>query len=139
MSLGQVALNPDTEYHVYEYAVGEKVFYVGISWSDVRSHGRWGHVRNLVRHLDAGTLKPAKASDLKRKSNQVIAALIRAGLPEHTVRIHWRGKGRLAAEAAESKRIAELRQQGHILANEAKNPKRATLAELLVYLGLSET
>ena len=65
-----------------EYAFRGRIFYVGISWwSTVRSHGRWANVRNLVQHEQAGTLKPDKRRELDRKSNQVIAALIRAEEP----------------------------------------------------------
>jgi hypothetical protein len=94
----------------------------------------------LVRHQDAGTLKPDKAVDLNRKSNLVIAALIRADLPEHEVRISWRGLGRVAAGKAETARIITLVHQGCVLANDAKNPRRATVVQVLKFLGVeSET
>jgi len=136
MPLGPKALDPITPYHVYEFWARGRVFYVGLTWSEIRTHGRWGHVKNLVKHEDSGTLKPGKRSDLYRKSNQVIAALIRAGEPEHEVRISWRGYGSAAADAAETTRILELVQLGAVLANDAKNPRRASVEDVLSYLGL---
>jgi hypothetical protein len=136
MPLGPIALDPTTPYHIYEYWARGRVFYVGLTWSETRSHGRWGHVKNLVRHEDSGTLKPSKRADLYRKSNQVIAALIRAGEPEHEVRIFWRGLGSDAAEEAETQRILQLVESGAVLANDAKNLRRASLEEVLSYLGL---
>jgi squalene cyclase len=136
MPLGAKALDPTMPYHVYEFWARGRVFYVGLTWSETRTHGRWGHVKNLVRHEDAGTLKPDKRSDLYRKSNQVIAALIRAGEPQHEVRISWRGAGSIAADQAETGRILQLVESGSVLANNAKNPRPASLEEILAYLGV---
>jgi hypothetical protein len=136
MPIGEIALNPNTPYFIYEYSVAGRIFYVGITWSDTRAYKRWSHVRNLVRHEDAGTLKPAKATDLGRKSNRVIAALIRAGMKEHDVCKSWHGVGRAAAEQAEPRRIRELALSGCMLANEEYNPRPASLQEILLYLGV---
>lgn len=138
MLLGTEALNPTTPYFIYEYLVEGKVFYVGISWSDVRSHKRWNHVCNLVRHEVAGTLKPEKKRDLERKSNQVIAAMYRAGMKEHEVRITWRGVGKVAAEAQEKLRISELVRHGAKLANSDHNPAPVSLEELLAHLDIGQ-
>jgi hypothetical protein len=137
MPLGAKALDPTTPYFIYEYSVADRIFYVGTTWSDIRAYKRWSHVRNLVRHQDAGTLKPDKAADLGRKSNQVIAGLIRAGRQEHVVTKTWTGLGKVAAERAEALRIVELAKMGHKLANVDHNPEPATVEEILRFLGVN--
>jgi len=135
--LGSIARDPNTEYVVYELAFNDIVFYVGIAWGTVRHMGRWGHVANLVKHELAGTLKPEKAKDLAKTSNQVIATLIKRGLPQHTVRVHWRGRGRGNARAIETQRIRQLAEAGAMLANVQENPRPVTLAEVLAYIGVN--
>jgi hypothetical protein len=141
MPLGERALDPDTPYIVYEYSVGGKVFYVGIAAKEsIRHTDRWNYVRNLVRHEDDGTLKPDKARDLYRKSNQVVAGLIRAGLQEEDMFIDdkaWEGLGRENAERAEAPLIRRRAEQGCLLANIQHNPNNhVTVDEILAYLGV---
>jgi hypothetical protein len=136
MPRGKIANDPTTPYFIYEYSVNGKVFYVGITWSDVRANRRWGHVKNLLRHEAAGTLKPDKRTDLYRKSNQVIAALIKGGHPEHQITKSWHCVGSAAAEAQEPLRIRELALAGCRLANDDHNPSPATVQEILAYLNV---
>lgn len=98
---------------------------------------RWVHVKNLVKHEDQGTLTPAKRKGLYRKSNQVIAALIRAGLPEHQVTIPWRGIGKGLAEIEEEQQIKKRCVEGCVLANVNHNPKQPSVDEVLRYLGIA--
>jgi len=92
-----------------------------------------------LAHEDAGTLRPSKADDLGRKSNQVIAALIRGGLPEHSVSVTWRGLGKKRAEREETKIIQKRLAEGCVLANVMGNPNRkVTVAEILSYLKVSQ-
>jgi hypothetical protein len=135
MPLGERALNPNTQYLVYEFSYNDKVFYVGLAHGHIRHTRRWGHVANLLRHENAGTLKPSKAADLGRKSNQIISALIRAGLPEHTVSVAWKGLGKKQAEVEEAKIIRQRLAEGCLLANIAGNTNnRVTVDEILRYL-----
>jgi hypothetical protein len=69
MPLGKRALDPTTPYFVYEFVFDDKVFYVGHTYHDVRAHGRWVHVTNLVRHEEHGTFKPDKRQDLYTLNN----------------------------------------------------------------------
>lgn len=133
--LGERALNPNTKYLVYEFSYNGRVFYVGHAHGEVRHAKRWEHVRNLVRHEQAGTLKPPKAKNLNTPSNRVIATLIKAGLPPHEVKVHWRGHGKAAAAAVEKERIHALVAAGAVLANIAGNPKKSSVAEVLSYIG----
>jgi hypothetical protein len=104
---------------------------------------RWNYVRNLVQHEDAGTLKPAKARDLNRKSNRVVAGLIRAGLQEQQMVVNdkaWRGLGKVNAEAAEEPRIRQRIDEGCLLANIQHNPKHnVTVDEILAHLGVDRS
>ena len=124
MPLGARALDPRTPYLVYEFSYNGKVFYVGLAHGHIRHTRRWSWVANLVRHERAGTLKPAKAAALRGKNNQVIAALYRAGLAEHTVTVAWRGHGKRDAEVAELQIIQQRLSEGCLLANIVGNPKR---------------
>ena len=47
--------------------------------------------------------------------------------------------GRRAADVQETQRICELVEAGHLLANEAKNPRPATIQEILDHLGVITT
>lgn len=134
--LGATARDPNTDYLVYEFSFNDRIFYVGLAWGTVRHLGRWGHVLNLVKHERAGSLKPSKAMDLAKTSNQVIATLIKQGLPEHRVNVYWRGKGRENAAVVEQQRILELVNAGVVLANVQRNPKRTSLPEVLAYIGV---
>ena len=134
MPLGDRALNPDTPYIVYAFSRAGKVFYIGIAHGEIRPFKRWGHVRNLVRHEDAGTLKPGKGADLHRLSNQVLAAMIRAGLDEHEVGVLWEGRGKANSEAAEALIIREKALEGCLLANVAGNPRPQNLHAILEWL-----
>ena len=137
MPLGERALNPNTPYLVYEFLYNGGVFYVGLAHGHIRHTRRWSHVANLVRHENAGTLKPSKAADLGRKSNQVIAALIRAGLIEHTVSVAWKGMGKKQAEIEEARVIRQRLAEGCLLANIAGNKNhRVTVDEILRYLNV---
>jgi hypothetical protein len=138
MPLGRRALDVTTPYVVYEFSYNGKVFYVGIAHGNIRHTRRWGHIANLVRHEQAGTLKPIKARALSQKSNTVLAALIRAGLPEHQWRVVWQGKGKKAAEAEEKIRIKQRLDEGCMLANIQHNPKNtdATVDQIIDYLGV---
>jgi hypothetical protein len=136
MPIGTVSLDPNTPYLVYEFSFNNKVFYVGHTWGTVRHGGRWGHVKNLVKHEIAGTLKPDKANDLNRKSNRVIATLIYNNLPEHTVAVTWRGLGKALAAAEERKQILRRVSEGCLLANVDDNPRQASVREILQHLGV---
>lgn len=136
MPLGVKALDPNTPYFVYEFVFNGKVFYVGHTYHPVRANGRWTHVKNLVRLENNGTLSRGKRADLYRKSNQVIAALIRAGLPPHQVAISWRGIGKRQADIAEEQRILKRCAEGCVLANINHTVKEASVDEILQYLGV---
>jgi hypothetical protein len=86
----------------------------------------------------ARNLKPDKAAGMKRLGSRVIAALIRAGLPEHTVTFPWRGLGRKSAEIEETKRIRQRLAEGCLLANKSGNPNKATVEQILKYLDASK-
>lgn len=136
MPLGYRALDPNTPYLVYEFAHNGKVFYVGVAHGHIRHAKRWGHVANLVRHEALGTLKPNKAKNLNQKSNQVIAALIQAGCPEHDVRVSWRGLGKQTAEVEEKLCIQARLDEGCLLANIQYNTRSdVTVDQILQYLG----
>ena len=137
--LGRTARDPNTEYVVYEFLFNGRVFYVGLAHGHIRHTRRWGYVANLVRHERAGTLKPAKAKSLVTPSNYVIAAMVRADLPEHEVRVSWRGKGRAQAQLVETARICELAEGGVVLANVQENPIPAPCEVVLRYLGIPPT
>jgi hypothetical protein len=136
MPYGPKARNPATPYLVYEFSYNGKVFYIGICQGSTRHSHRWSFVKNLLRHHDAGTLKPAKATGLNCLSNRVITALIRAGLPEHTVTITWRGLGRASALQEEAKQMGERLAEGCLLANISGNPNKATVEQILKYLSV---
>jgi hypothetical protein len=126
------------DYYVYEFSHGGKVFYVGQTYHHVRSHGRWGHVINLVKHERNGSLKPDKKKDLDRKSNRVIAALIAAGLQEHLVSV-CRPCLEEQAEFEEREQILYRLSEGCILANDKDNHKPATVDQVLRYLSVATT
>jgi hypothetical protein len=122
MPLEERALDPDTPYIVYEFSYNRKVFYVGIGAEQNNRHtDRYRYVRNLVRHDDEGTLKPDKAEDLNRKSNLVIARLIRAGLlpkdDDLVITKAWKGLGKKNAEDVEAPLIRQRVEEGCLLAN----------------------
>lgn len=121
---------------MYEFSYNGKVFYVGIGSSSRRATHRWAYVKNLLRHQDADTLKPAKEAGLKGPNNSVITALIRAGLPEHTVTFPWRGHGRKHAVREKTKRINQRLAEGCLLTNVVGNPNKASVEEILTYLGV---
>jgi hypothetical protein len=133
MPLGRRALDPNTLYQVYEFAYNDKVFYVGIGHGHIRHAKRWTHVANLVRHEAQDTLKHGKAQNLKQKANQVLAALIRAGRPEHEARIAWHGLGKQAAEAEEKLRIQAGADEGCLLANIQHNPRRDVTVDQILF------
>jgi hypothetical protein len=140
MPLGSRALDPTTPYVVYEFSYNDKVFYVGVAHGKIRHSQRWGYVANLVRHERAGTLAPIKARSLNQKSNAVLAAIIRAGLPEHQWRVAWQGQGKKSAEAEEVVRIKQRLEEGCVLANFQHNPNnaRTTVGDILAYLGVMQ-
>lgn len=128
--------DPHWPYLVYEFSYNEKIFYVGVAPDHTTRHtGRWGYVKNLVRHADAGTLTAGKEKDFNHKCNQVLATLIRAGLPQHTLSIAWRGQGKEAAKIAELSIIGRRIAEGCLLANVQGNPnKRVTVDEIIQYV-----
>lgn len=134
MPLGKRALDPRTPYYIYEFAYGPKVFYVGISHSQLRMRGRWGHINNLIRHEGAQTLKPDKAKALATKSNQVIARLIWAGMPPFEVQCVWEGVGKRAAEAQEESQIRLRLSQGCLLANQQHVPTGFDVDTIVAWL-----
>jgi hypothetical protein len=138
MPLGRRASDATTPYLVYEFLYNGKVFYVGVAHGNIRHTRRWGHIANLVRHEQAGSLKPIKAHALNQKSNAVLATLIRAGLAEHQWRVVWQGEGKNAAETEEKMRIARRLDEGCILANIQHNPKNsdATVDQIIDYLSV---
>jgi len=133
--------DPNWPYLVYEFSYNQRVFYVGVAPDGTtRNTGRWPYVRNLVRHAEAGTLREGKARDLNQKCNQVIAKLIRAGLPEHKHSIAWRGLGKEAARIAEVRQIERRIAEGCLLANIQGNPNKAvTVDEIIHSLGVTLT
>jgi hypothetical protein len=135
MPNGVRANDPKTPYYVYEFSFNNKVFYVGHTYHPVRSGGRWGHVKNLLRLKRLGTIPPAKLADLNRPSNSVIAALIEAGLPEHVVTTCRPCLGKKQSMLEEKEQILKRLSQGCVLANVEHNPKAVTVAEVLQYLG----
>ena len=137
MPIGSTALDPNTEYKVYEFWFNGRVFYVGHSWGNIRHAKRWGHVKNLLKHEAAGTLTASKARDLNTPNNRVIAALITRKLPEYTVQVHWSGRGKANAEPIEKQRIRELLGHGCVLANIKDNPSPASVHKVLKYLGVT--
>jgi hypothetical protein len=134
MPLGVKALDPETPYHVYEFVCGGKVFYVGHTWSDKRSRGRWDYVKNLVEHEQRNTLSERKRVELNRKSNRVIAALIAGSHTQFKVRNSWCGKGKTSAAAAEKRCIADRLAEGCLLANKHHNPEGRSVEDILRYL-----
>jgi hypothetical protein len=134
MPVGDRALNPNTRYFVYEFAFGTKIFYVGVAHSQLRMRGRWSFVKNLLKHEDVGTLKPAKARSLATKSNQVIAALIRSGANEYDVLCPWTGTGKTAAEAQEKKQIKLRLSQGCRLANQQHAIESQSVDDIVSWL-----
>jgi hypothetical protein len=131
--------DPDWPYLVYEFSYNEKVFYVGVAPEHTTRHtGRWGYVRNLVRHADAGTLTEGKARDFNQKCNQVLTKLIRAGLPQYALFIAWRGQGKKAAKIAELSIIRRRIAEGYLLANMQGNAnKRVTVDEIIQHMGVA--
>jgi hypothetical protein len=66
-----------------------------------------------------------------------LAALIRAGRPEHQWRVSWEGRGKKAAEAEENLLIKKRCDEGCLLANFQHNPNHGgTVDQILDYLGV---
>jgi hypothetical protein len=136
MAFGSKARDPTTPYLVYNFVWRGKVFYVGLGQAKSTRHThRWLFVKNLVEHEAKGTLKPGKRRALEGKSNSVLAALIRAGLEPHEVRVLWQGVGREQAKREEKRQISVRVAQGCILANVQGLPVQRSLGEVLEYLG----
>jgi hypothetical protein len=136
MPNGVKANDPTTPYYVYEFSFNNKVFYVGHTYHPVRSGGRWGHVKNLLKLKKSGTIPPAKLRDLKTPNNQVIAALSEAGLTEHVVTKCRPCRGKQQSMVEEEKQIQRRLSEDCVLSNREHNPKRPTVAEVLKYLGV---
>ena len=137
MPIGSIALNPETPYYVYEFRYGRsKVFYVGFSWHPVRIHGRWDHVRSLIKRQAKNPSKPVKS--LQTKCNAVIAALIQRGVDPFQVVTPWKVKGRIAAVEQEKQQIALRLSQGCLLANQQYGPKNVTVEMIVDWLANGE-
>jgi hypothetical protein len=137
MPIGVKANDPKTPYYVYEFSFNNKVFYVGHTYHPVRSGGRWGWVKNVLRLKKSGNIPPAKLRDLKTPSNRVIAALIEAGLPEHVVTKCRPCLGKQQSMVEEKEQILKRLSEGCVLSNVEHNPRIATVAEVLQYLGVA--
>lgn len=138
MAFGAIAADPNTSYIVYAFVWRRKVFYIGICQEHSTRHThRWSFVKNLVRHEQQGTLKPEKRAELERKSNAVVAALVRAGLEAHEPIVLWRGKGQANAKVAEAEHIRQHLADGkNKLANIQGLGSQFELSEVLSYLGV---
>ena len=129
------------DYFLYEFSIDGKVFYVGHTFHHVRSHGRWGHVKNLVRLEKLGTIPAEKLADLNYPDNRVIAALIAADLQErYSVSVHCPCLEKPQAKIEEMKRIKERHTEGCVLSNVKDLPlgvKPATVTAVLRYLNVT--
>jgi len=136
MAFGSKARDPTTPYLVYAFVWRERVFYIGLGQARSTRHThRWSFVKNLVQHKAKGTLKAEKRRELERKSNSVLAALIRAGMEPHEVRVLWQGVGRAQAEREEGKQTSFHVAQGCVLANVQGLQVQHSVSEVLQYLG----
>jgi hypothetical protein len=136
MPNGVKANDPKTPYYVYEFSFNNKVFYIGHTYHPVRSGGRWGHVKNLLRLEKSGNIPTAKLADLNTPNNRVIAALIEAGLPNHVVTECRPCLGKRQSMVEEKEQILKRLSEGCVLSNIEHNPKPATVAEVLKNLGV---
>jgi len=139
LPIGPKALDPNAIYVVYDFAVNGRIYYTGIGRADsTRATDRWNWIEAQLRRLKReGSLPPSKAKSLLTPSVAVAKALIERGVGPHTVTYWWKGVGRKEALRQEAKRIAELLEQGCVLANVEGNPRPATAVEVLAYLGYS--
>ncbi len=137
MAFGSKARDPATPYLVYAFAWRGRVFYIGLGQARSTRHThRWLFVRNLVQHEVNGTLKPDKRRELARKSNAVLAALIRSGVEPHEVHVLWKGVGRARAEREEKRQLSVHLAQGCLLANAQGLQVQHSVPEILRYLGV---
>ena len=137
MAFGSQARDPATQYVVYAFAWRGRVFYIGIGQARSTRHThRWLFVNNLVQHEARGTLKPEKRRELARRSNAVLASLMRCGMEPHEVRVLWQGIGRAHAEREEKKQISLHVAQGCALANVQGLQVQHSVPEILRYLGV---
>jgi hypothetical protein len=130
MAAGLKARNPTTPYVVYEFSVGERVYYVGVGQKNsTRATDRWNYIaKQLERLKREGTLPPAKMRDISKPSGAVIRAMIENGMKPHVVNYCWEGPGRTEALRQEALRIKLQLARGCVLANVAGNTRPATVA-----------
>lgn len=138
MAHGEKASNPNTPYLVYEFAVGGRVYYVGIGQvGKTRDTGRWKYIGDQLERLKReGTLPLGKLADIRKTSGAVVAAMIQQGLKPHDVLYPWTGLGRKAALVAERAQIQMRLAERCVLANIRGNPTPASTRDVLAYLGV---